>query len=48
MLVSTGVLRRSEVSDPLELEIKTVVSCLMWVLGAELGFSPRALYILNH
>lgn len=28
--------------DPLELEIKVIVSCLVWILGSHTQFSPRA------
>lgn len=34
------------VSDPLELESEEVVSCMVWVLGAELS-SARAVCALN-
>lgn len=39
---------RPAVSDPLELELKAVVSYLMWVLGIEPGSSGRAKSALNH
>lgn len=34
--------------DALEVELKIVVSHLMWVLGPKLGSSARAVYALNH
>lgn len=38
-----GCLGRPEsILDPLELELETGVSCLMWVLGAQSGSSGRA------
>jgi hypothetical protein len=35
-------------SDPLELELQAVVSCLVWVMGSELRPSGRAVSDLNH
>lgn len=34
---------RPEASDPLELELQTLVSCLLWVLGIELRSSARSM-----
>lgn len=34
-------------SDALELKLQLVVSCLMWVLGAEIGSSARTVSALN-
>ena len=42
-----GVQRGQKVSDLLELEFETVVSCL-WVLGTELTASIREVSVLNH
>jgi hypothetical protein len=39
---------QEKVLDLLELELKGVVSCLMWVLGFELKSSGRAASALNH
>ena len=39
---------QKRVLDPLELELQEVVSCLTWVLGAELRSSARVAHILNH
>lgn len=36
--------RRERAWDPLELELKVVVSCLMLVLGTELQFSQSNKY----
>ena len=36
------------VSDPLELELQTAVSCLIWVLGIELMSCARTISALNH
>lgn len=33
--------------DSLELETQAAVSCLMWVLGIEPGFSVKAASVLN-
>lgn len=30
-----------------ELELQGIVSCLVWVLGTKLGFSGRAVSVLN-
>jgi hypothetical protein len=38
---------RQRASDPLELELQAVVSCLMWVLETEPGSSARAVSALN-
>lgn len=38
-----------EVRDiPWMLELQAVVSCLMWVVGVELGSSARIVHVLNH
>ena len=39
---------QKSVLDPLELEFQVVMSCPMWMLGTELGFSGRAPATLNH
>ena len=36
------------VSDPLELELEEVVSCLMWMLGTRLRFSSQTVCALSH
>lgn len=36
------------VSDPLELELQVVVSCLRWMLGTEPMCSARAVSTLSH
>ena len=36
-----------EVSDPLELDLQVAVTCLMWVLGAELGLVAMAICLYN-
>ena len=38
---------KNGVCDPLEVELQVTVSCLTWVLEAELGFSAKA-ENLNH
>lgn len=38
---------QKNVSDPLRLELQTVMRHLMWGLGAESGFSVRAAHDLN-
>jgi hypothetical protein len=38
---------KPEASDLLELELQTVVSCPVWVLGTELGFSAKAVYVCS-
>lgn len=35
-------------SEPLELELRPLVNCLIWVLGMEVGSSGVAVYILSH
>lgn len=40
--MSAGALRGQKVSVPLRLGFWVVVSCLLWVLRAELKFSGRA------
>lgn len=40
-------LERSEVSDPLELELQVVVNHAVWVLGTKLGSFARAVSALN-
>lgn len=35
-------------SDPLELELEVVATCLVWVLGTEFGSSGRTAGTLNH
>lgn len=45
---TTGVFRGQRASDPLDLELKEAVSCLLWVLGAERESLVRALSMLNH
>lgn len=42
-----GCLRRSKTLDPLKLELQAIVSCLLWVIGRELGFPARAVWALN-
>lgn len=42
MCMPMGVPRRpEEVPDPLELALQEVMTCLMWMLGTELGCSKR-------
>lgn len=40
--------RRQHPSDALEVELKVIVSHLMWVLGTELGSSAGAVCILSN
>lgn len=47
--MSTGAFGGQErVSDALELELETVVSCYAWVLGPELRSCGRTASALNH
>lgn len=49
MYVSAGILRGQKMAlDLLELELKAVVSHLIWVLGIEPRSSVRAASTLNH
>ena len=48
MQISTDrVPQRTKMSDPLNLELNTVVSCWWWILGIELVSSARAIHGLN-
>lgn len=38
----------SEAPTPLELKLKVIVNCLVWVLGAELRFPERAEHGSSH
>jgi len=40
--------QRVGISGPLELELQTVVSCIMWLLGTELWTFGRAERAANH
>lgn len=35
---------QKRVSDPLDMELQVIMSCLMWALGTELGSSRRKVY----
>lgn len=43
-----GCPQKPEASAPLKLELQTVVSCLIWVPGTELGSPGRAVSALSH
>lgn len=45
---TTGVFRGQRASDPLDLELKEAVSCLLWVLGAERESFVRTLSMFIH
>ena len=45
--VCAGALRGQRSNHPLERELETVVSCLMWVLGTEPGSFARAVSALT-
>lgn len=41
------VCQKPEGSDPLEMELEAVVSCLMWMLGIQFRSSRRSVHALN-